>query len=254
MEGEVMGCLLKWIGGVILLVLVALGLAWFMAPQIAGYTIRSTLGTDAQVRELHLGLQDTSFGGITIMSPKGSRISKALTVESGSAQAPLIPALYADPYVVESIHLKGLDLFLDFPEGPSLQTGNWGKMLAHSAAQSSPNDREILIKEVVLEDIRVTMIDQSGREQKLKPIDRIRFTNVSSRDGVEGSQLTAVVLNQVLRNILSIENLLPAVGRIVEDAGGVVGGAAGAATEAGGGLLRGIGGMFGAPDSPPAKP
>lgn len=245
--------LFKWIGILILLAAVAIAAAWFFAPRLAAYKIGSDLGTRASVDTFRIGLTQTDFGGITVMSPPGSRSAKALTVKSGEARTSPLSALTANPYTVDRVYMKDLQLFLDFPRGPSLKTGNWGEMLSYSDAHTDPNAREVVIRELILENLDVTMIGIDGKTTKLKPIDRLRLTNVSSKAGVNKSELMGLVFSQILIQVLSVENILPALEKVaVEGVQNVKAGAQEAVSGAASELKKGFGEIFGG--SPPSQP
>jgi hypothetical protein len=201
--------ILKGIGLLLVAAAILIGAAWFFAPRIAAYKIGSDLGTKASVERFDIGLNHINFDGITVMSPSGSRTPKALEVASGEATATTFMALTADPFVIDRLYMRDLKFHFDFPMGPSLKSGNWGRMIGYADQHTNPSDREILIKELLLENVQVSIVGQDGTIQNLKPIDRIRLTNVSSRAGVKKSQIAALVFTQIATQVLTLENLLP---------------------------------------------
>jgi hypothetical protein len=248
--------ILKGIGLLLVALAILIGAAWFFAPHIAAYKIGSDLGTKASVDRFDIGLNHINFDGITVMSPSGSRTPKALEVGSGEATATMYHAVTADPFVIERLYMKDLKFHFDFPMGPSLKSGNWGRMIAYSDQHTNPKDREILIKELILENVQVSMIGQDGTIQQLKPIDRIRLTNVSSRSGVQKSQIAALVFTQIATQVLSLENLLPMLEQAASGAEKAASDAKTMMKDAAQSVKKGISDLFGTGSQPatPAAP
>jgi hypothetical protein len=250
-----MRLLLKWIGILVIVAAIAAAAAWLLAPRIAAHVIGSDLGTRATVDTFRVGFEETHFAGITIFSPSGSRIDPALKVKTGNARASALGAVASDPYVIDRVYMKDIELNFDFPMGPSIKSGNWGRMLNYSDAHADPDSRETKIRELVLENVQVTMVGADGARKTLKPIDRIRLTDVSSKTGVQKSQLASLVFGQIITQVLSLENLLPAIEKAaVQGVEGIQAGAKEAVSEATAGLKKGLGDLFGGSSQTPPTP
>lgn len=170
---------------------------------------------------------------LQISNPPKSILRKAFDAQKIELYAP-ISEYFHDQIVIDDMTIDNTYIGLEF-ESPKNSRGNWQTILNNiKPPEEKEQNRSILIKKLVFTDLRVELVYREGSQniRKLKPIDRLELTNISSKGGVPTDQIMHIILSEMVRNILSLEGLQ----NLIED---VVPGARQA-----GSVLRSVKGFF----------
>ena len=167
----------------------------------------------------HLSLLPKKIGvyDFVISNPEGSLIPKALKVKKTIAKAPL-GNYFKDDVVIDEIILSNVYLGLEFEKAFDTKS-NWTTIMnnINSSSKSDPSSSEdtsktrVLIKRLVINNLNVDMVFRQGNQKvkRLKPIRKMEFHNLSSEGGIPSNQLTSLIINEMMKDVLQkkLQNL-----------------------------------------------
>lgn len=174
-----------------------------------------------------------TINNLQISNPPKSILRKAFDAQKIELYTP-IREYFQDQIVIDDMTVDNAYIGLEF-ESPKNSHGNWQTILQNIKPLEERNQkRSVLIKKLIFTDLNVELVYREGSQniRKLKPIDRLELTNISTKGGVPTDQIMHIILSEMLRSILSVEGLQ----NIIED---VVPGARQA-----GSVLRSVKGFF----------
>lgn len=193
--------------------LVALGLLCLaLAPKQIEKTLSAKLQVPVKVGQIGLGIQSLTVRLLDIGNPPKSILPFALQTHEITVTTPWKSYLDKD-IVIEEITVEGIHLGLEF-DSPTSAKGNWTQIMGNlkqntPSSQTAASNRSLLIRKLVLTDVHVDLVYRAGNRkvQRLKPIPRLEFTNISSANGLPMDQLLNSVLGQMLQSVFIKENL-----------------------------------------------
>jgi hypothetical protein len=193
--------------------------------------------SDIRLSSDHLKVDD-----IRVDNPKGySKTPRALSVDDLSASVPLT-RFFDDRIVIDELNMDDVYIGLEF-DAPDSKTGNWTTIM-HHMSQSASDDKErakkdgkttsVLIKRLVITGLQIELAYKTGGKpnKKLRPIDRLELTNISSEGGIPTAQIMNIIMQETLRSIFSKEGLQNMVEGIVNP------------NDASGGVMNTLKGLF----------
>lgn len=198
------------IGVVVLAVVVAL-VMWSRLPDMLSNALSKKLGVAVSIESLGLHWGEIDLNKLQVASPPKSILSHALTCQEIAIITPFTHYINNE-IVIEEIDLKEVYLGLEF-DSATTTNGNWTRIMHHLKTSIDPSlsntSRSVLIKKLVLTDIRVDVVyrKEGGRVQHLKPISRLELTNISSEGGFPLDQITNSVLGETLKQVFIKQNL-----------------------------------------------
>jgi hypothetical protein len=206
---------LKVLGGIITLVIIAGGIAFFIfwsrMPDIISSMLSKKLLTTVEIGDIKLATSGVSVEGFDIYNPKGYRLAKAFASQIITIQTSL-KSLLEDDIVIEEIHLDNVYIGLEFESIRSTK-GNWKTILANAqkakeGSTPSKSNKTVFIKRLLLNNINAELYYQTDQKiRKLKPIPQIELRNISSQGGNLSDQLMNSALGEAVKQIFIQENL-----------------------------------------------
>ena len=200
---------------IIVLILVA-ALSWNMFPSWISHKLSSQAKVAVSIGNIRLSPSSIRIDKIYVGNPPKSILKKALEVDKLTANVPITRFLDKD-IVINEMRMEDIYLGLEF-ESKKSANGNW-KTIMNNLKASTNKDKErakkenktktVLIKKLILEDLKVELVYTQGdrRVRKLRPIERLELTNISSEGGIPSAQIMDIVSSETLRNIMSLEGL-----------------------------------------------
>lgn len=187
---------------------------WTKMPDLVAESLSKKMQVPVKIADINVAYGAIKIEKLEIGNPQGSLLPKAFSADSIQVAAPLTNYIKKQ-IVIDQIEIK--QIYLGVEIGASTSSfGNWATILSNLQS-SSPKDtaskgkREgsLLIKKLILTNITTEIISNplTGNVQKLKPIDRLEFDNVSSNEGISLDQIAKLVLQQTLNSVLTKHNL-----------------------------------------------
>lgn len=224
---------------VIILAAVVIGfIGWSRVPDILANNLSKKLKVSVEIQDMSLGWGKIEIDKVAIGNPPGAILSKAFSCNSIDVLAPLTN--YLDQQVIiDQIDINDVYLGLEFDSASGTQ-GNWTRIMGNlesstgqepagtkkkkgKKAETSGSERSVLIRRLILTNINVDVVyrKEGGKIQRLKTIDRIELTNVSSEGGLPMDQVMNSVLGQMLKSVFEKQNLQNMLQNLLQQQGGV---------------------------------
>ena len=200
----------------IILVLVVGFFAWKMAPKFISHKLSEETKVSVSIEDIYFGLSSIKIKNIRVGNPPHSLLKEALKVKTLKIDAP-ISRFFDEKIIIDKMELNEVYLGLEFESRTSTK-GNWSTIMKNlksstdqgkKQASSQGKTKSVLIKKLIITDLNIDLIYQTGDQKKrtLKPIRRIEFENISSEGGLPTAQIMDIVLSEMLRNVFSKEGL-----------------------------------------------
>ncbi len=222
---------------VIILATVVIGfIGWSRVPDIVANHLSQKLKVSVEVEGMSLGWGKIEIDKVVIGNPHGAILSKAFSCISIDALAPFTNYL-DQKIIIDEIDVNDVYLGFEFDSAKGTE-GNWTRIMGNLKASTgqetggkkkkgtqAPKDesqRSVLIKRLVLTNIDVDVVyrKEGGKVQKLKRIDKIELTNVSSEGGLPMDQVMNSVLGQMLKSVFEKQNLQNMLQNLLQQQGG----------------------------------
>ncbi|MBI3212028.1 MAG: AsmA family protein [Simkania negevensis] len=199
----------------IVLILIAT-LSWNMFPSWISHKLSSKAKVAVSIGNIRLSPSSIRVDKIYVGNPPKSILKRALEVDKMTANIPITHFLDKD-IIINEMRMSDIYLGLEF-ESKKNANGNWKTIMNNlkastkeekEKARKTNKTRTVLIKRLILEDLKVELVYTKGdrRVRKLRPIERLELTNISSEGGIPSAQIMDIVISETLRNIMSIEGL-----------------------------------------------
>ncbi len=215
---------------VIILAAVIIGfISWSRVPDILANNLSKKLKVSVEINDMSLRWGKIEIDKVSIGNPPGTILSKSFSCNSIDVLAPL-PNYLDQRVIIDEIDVNDVYLGLEFDSASGTE-GNWTRIMGNleaSTGQEPPgkkkkkgskkapapapaptSQRSVLIRRLILTNINVDVVyrKEGGKIQKLKTIDRIELTNVSSEGGLPMDQVMNSVLGQMLKSVFEKQNL-----------------------------------------------
>lgn len=189
----------------VLIIIGVLFFAWKKAPDFIASKLSDKMQVEVKIQDIGLSTNEVKVQKVEIANPAGSTLPKAFTVDTVQVDAPLTNYV-KDQIVIDQVALNNIYISLELASANGM-AGNWGKIIDNIKQTSGPqetkaeNNKSILIKKLVLTNINVDLVNGllGGKVQKLDPIPRLEFENVSSVSGVPLEQVISLIVTAVLK-------------------------------------------------------
>lgn len=199
--------------GCVVLVLVGIFFGWGYVPGILSKQISKMAKVKVTIGHISLLPKRIGVYDFVINNPKGSLIPKALKIKKTISKAPL-SNYFKDDIVIDQITLSHVYLGLEFEKAFDTRS-NWTEILdninSSSKGDSQSKKKRVLIKNLVITDLNVDMVFRQGNQKvkRLKPIAYMEFHNLSSEGGIPSNQLTSLIINEMMKDVLQkkLQNL-----------------------------------------------
>lgn len=202
--------LIKIFIGLVVLVFIALLVVWGTLPHL----VSSKLSEKAKVPISIEGIQFTpskiSLSKIKVGNPPAYNIvPRALSVNKTKIIAPFTH-FFKKKILIEELTMDDIYIGLEF-DSKNSKNGNWTLIMNNLNSEANKKDKketDVLIKKTLLRNLIIEIAyKDTGKKQRLKPIDKIELNNISSSGGIPSSQIMSIVMDQALRNIFSKEGI-----------------------------------------------
>lgn len=188
----------------VLVVLLAGGfivLEHYSATIIANL-ISETTHTKVTLDRVNFHKNSFTLHNLTIMSPPGYALKRALYVEKIKITTPYVNYL-KKPIVLRDIHFQNIYLGIQFLN-PERTEGNWISLLQNSkedSASLSGHSNSARIHKLLLEDINVELALAGEPPRRVPTIPYLAFENVSTDDGKIVQELTQAIMHQLMKEL-----------------------------------------------------
>lgn len=236
-----MKTLFSTLTGIIIVIILAAGvigfIGWSRVPDIIANNLSKKLKVSVEINDISLGWGKFQIDQVVIGNPPGTILSKAFSCSSINIFAPFTN--YLDTQVIiDEIDVNDVYLGLEFDSAKGTE-GNWTRIMSNlksstgqedngkkkkgGKATSEETQRSVLIRRLILTNIDVDVVyrKEGGKIQKLKRIDRIELTNVSSEGGLPMDQVMNSVLGQMLKSVFEKQNLQNMLQNLLQQQGGL---------------------------------
>ena len=209
-----LGSLIGIIVAAIIAAVVIAFIFWSRVPDILANNLSNKLKVSVTIDDISLGWGEIKISDVEIANPRKSILPNAFICQEINVYAPFTHYL-DDNVEIDQIDLNDVYLGLEFDTATSTK-GNWTEIMSNlktSSEKEAPKDKEkkhtVLIRRLVLTNIDVDVVyrKDGGKVQKLKRIDRMELTNISSEGGLPLDQIMNSVLGQMLKSVFEKENL-----------------------------------------------
>jgi len=221
--------------GLIVVLCLAAVLVWNMFPTILSHKLSKRAGVSVTISDIRLSPDKIKVDGIRVGNPSGySKTPRALSVDDVVVNVPLTRFL-DNKIVIDEMTMDDIYIGLEF-DSPNSKNGNWTTIM-NNMSKSTKDDSDkakekgettsVLIKRLVITDLQIELAYKTGGKpnRKLRPIDRIELTNISSEGGIHTAQIMNIIMQETLRNIFSkegLQNMLDGVLNPQDSGGGVM--------------------------------
>jgi hypothetical protein len=194
---------------ILILTFVAVFFGWNYLPYWISSDLSKKMGVDVSISYINLGPRKIGVFNISVDNPSGYTLKQALDVKKLVSRASITTYL-KESVVIDQITLSNAYLGLEI-KSPTDQTSNWTQImnqLKTSLASNSEDNKNILIKSLVVENLNIDLVikSSSNKVKRIKPIKRLEFKNISSQGAFPSSQLTQIIMKEVLKEVFSPEN------------------------------------------------
>lgn len=222
---------------VIILAAIVIGfIGWSRVPDIVANNVSKKLKVSVEIDDMKLRWGKIEIDQVTIGNPSGSILSKAFSCSSIDVLAPLTRYLN-QKIIIDQIEVDNVYLGLEFDSAKGTE-GNWTRIMGNLRSSTGQNNngkkkkaeqapaagsqRSVLIRRLILTNIDVDVVyrKEGGKIQRLRRIDRIELTNVSSEGGLPMDQVMNSVLGQMLKSVFEKQNLQNMLQDLLQQQGG----------------------------------
>lgn len=177
------------------------------SPSILSNTLTKMLQTKVTVKNIDYQSRAFTLEDFSLYNPPKYKIKKALSVKKTTFTTPYLN--YIKPHtVIDKIELSDIDLSIIFTDSDN-KRGNWYEIFSKLDSPSNEkknqedtgSNRSVLIKELVLNNVEITLVRYGKSPLKLKPIKHIKLENINSSDGLPTKQITRIIVRQVIKSV-----------------------------------------------------
>lgn len=204
------------IGGAIFLFIL-----WSRLPDMIASNLSKRLQVGVEIGDMSLSTKSIGVDRFVIHNPPKYKLPKAFSSEKIAVDAPLTRYM-KDNIEIEQIIVSDVYIGLEF-ESIKGTKGNWSTILANAQSaqdesSKSASDKTVLIKRLLLTNIKVELFYQNeGKVKKLKTIPQIELKNISSKGGNVGDQIMNSALGQAVKEVFIQENLKDIFNQLLQD-------------------------------------
>ncbi len=195
----------------LLVILAIVGfVGWARLPDVVANHLSKKMKVSVEIGNMGLKSNTIEVDRFEIGNPSGSILPKAFSLETMSINAPFSTYFQQD-VVIDSITMDDIYLGLEF-KSISGTEGNWTTIMSNykQGAAHDTSNKHVLIKKLIITNITVDLVFETGTNQKIKrlqTIPRMEFTDVTSSGGIPTDQIVQSVLGQMLKSVFVQENL-----------------------------------------------
>ncbi|MBI3236965.1 MAG: AsmA family protein [Chlamydiales bacterium] len=195
-------------------------IGWARLPDIIANSVSKKLKVSTEIGDMGLKWSEITIDHVSIGNPPGCTLPKAFSCDEIRIMTPF--SRYLDQQVViDQISLDKVYLGLEFNSAKGTD-GNWTQIMKNldtstgqttkskkEKSKSPSSDRSVLIRSLVLTNIDVDVFyrKEGGKIHRLKRIDRIELTDISSEGGLPTDQIMNSVLGQMLKSVFEKQNI-----------------------------------------------
>ena len=172
----------------ILAAVIVIFLLWSRVPDLVASELSKSLKVGVEIGDISLSLDNIKVTKLNIENPRNFKLERAFSTQELDFHAPLTNYL-KDDIVIDEIDLDNVYIGLEF-DSPKSANGNWTTIMknasdAQSKSSQSKSQKTVLIKRLILTNIRADLLYQSeGKIRHLPVIPRMELTNISSKGGI----------------------------------------------------------------------
>ena len=206
----------------ILVCVVCLGgfLGWTFLPTILSNILSNHAKTLVKISNIQLVRNGMKLTGIKIYNPPNySKTPYALSIDTLSIAIPFTH-FFNQHIVIPSIKIDEVYVGLEFGF-PNLQKGNWATIIQsfedsngkEKNLKQHDSSRSILIEHLIIQNVQAELAYplKNQPNKKLRPIERIELTHLSSKDGASKTEIMDLILQQLFEFLLNekqVEHIL----------------------------------------------
>lgn len=201
---------LKYFVGCLVVLFILLIIGWNILPGMVSSKLTERAKVAITIRDISLSPWSISINRLKVANPSGSILPEALKISDIDINVPMTHFFHKE-IVIPTMTLDKVYLALEF-DSPKSKNGNWTTIMSNLNSDhkesKGESDRSVLIKHLVLTNVEVDLAYKStGETRRLKPISRIDLYDISSSGGIPSAQIMNIVMEQVLRNVFTKDNL-----------------------------------------------
>lgn len=194
---------------ILILAFIVVFFGWNYLPYWISSDLSKKMGVDVSISYINFGPRKIGIYNVNVDNPSGYVLKQALDVKKLVSKASLTSYLKKD-VLIDQITLSNAYLGLEI-NSPTDTTSNWTQImnqLKTSLDRSGGENKKIFIKSLIVENLNIDLVikSTSKKVKRIKPIQRIEFKNISSEGSFPASQLTQIIMREVLKEVFSPEN------------------------------------------------
>jgi hypothetical protein len=186
---------------------IAVWLSWSRIPSIISSKLSQKMGVTVVIGDMRFGWDEIDVHNISIANPRGYILTTAFTAKVISVLTPIRNYL-DNPIVIDRVEINGVYVGIELDSKKS-KKGNWTTILGNlEKNKTKGKGKSVLIKKLVLNNIDIDLaFTKEGQVNHLDRIKRLEFNNVTSEEGIPYEQISSIILNQMLKQIFTIDNI-----------------------------------------------
>ncbi|MDR2539781.1 MAG: AsmA family protein [Chlamydiales bacterium] len=176
-------------------------------PDIVSNHLSKKMNVPVQIDDIHLNWNRIDMDKVTIGNPSGSVLPKSFSCDRLFSLAPFTNYLKRH-VIIDQIKIDNVYLGLEF-KSPLSTDGNWSKIIDQMRSSSTSTFRTVFIRKLILTNIDVDLvyISEGNSAKRLRHIDRIELNDVNSEEGIPTNQITSLVIQEMIKQVLLEQNL-----------------------------------------------
>lgn len=182
--------------------------AYLNSSFIFARLISHTTQTPVSINTIDFHHDSFVIQNLMIANPQKAYIPTAFRAEEVKVDAPF-REYFKKSIVIDKIEMNHVYLNIEFFTEDKEQ-GNWQELIHNMAVSHhtpTVNQRETVIKKLILNDIEVNLILSDGKIHRLSPIEHLEFDNVTSEKGIPTKEISEIIARKMVYTVLKEDGL-----------------------------------------------
>ena len=193
---------------VIVLLIITLFILWLFRINLINYFLTKDFGVPTKIHSMDFSKNKLTVNHLEIHNPKFSHSELALSTKEIIFESSW-QKLKADPLTIDRIQANDTLIVVEFFNKKGDQN-NWSTILAHNG-NDYEKGRKYLIKTLVINDLKVRLIQMDGKSKDYPVINQLVLNNISDETGFPVEEIERAIFHAVMKSIfqkLGLESLI----------------------------------------------
>ena len=189
------------------LVAVLLYVAYINSALIFAQRISRATQTPVTIKAIDYHRKAFTIQNLVVGNPKEAYIPTAFRAEVVEVDSSYREFL-KNPVIIDQIKMDNVYIDIEFYTEDKME-GNWQALIDNMEMthEISKNQRQALIKKLILTNVHVTLILSDGKIHRLSPISQLEFDDITSEEGIPLKEISEIIARKMVYSILREEGL-----------------------------------------------